>query len=161
MRTPNYPLPQEQVLKMADDFDSSRRKVESYERLKLAIETHRAQKADDRCIEDDDRLYEALGDGVKCDRHVGDKTAMLLNCARFIERRCEGGKWPSYAELEKILRQTRNALVDLLVFWGGAHDLECPEDDTCDCSHRAFNDRMQAAVDAADEALREIKGTRT
>lgn len=40
--------------------------------LRKAIEAHRAQKADDRCIEDDDRLYEALGDG-----------------------------WPSYAELER------------------------------------------------------------
>ncbi len=41
--------------------------------LENAIRTHRNQKADDRCIEDDDRLYEALGDGVKCDRRVGDQ----------------------------------------------------------------------------------------
>lgn len=69
-------------------------------RLTEAINTHRSQKADDRCIEDDDRLYEALGDGIKCDRRVGDKAAMLANCQRFIEKRCEGGGWPSYAELE-------------------------------------------------------------
>jgi hypothetical protein len=25
---------------------------------------------------------------------------MLANCARFIDRRCEGGGWPSYRELE-------------------------------------------------------------
>ena len=59
--------------------------------LREAIETHRSQKADDRCIEDDDRLYEALGDGIKCDRRVGSKEEMLHNCSRFIERRCEGG----------------------------------------------------------------------
>lgn len=76
-------------------------------RLKDAIRQHRGQKADDRCIEDDDRLYAALGDGVACDRHVGDKAAMLANCARFIDRRCQGGRWPSYAELEAELATLR------------------------------------------------------
>jgi hypothetical protein len=70
-------------------------------RLRSAIETHRAQKADDRCILDDDELYAVLGDGIKCDRRVGDKAAMLHNCERFIERRCEGGGWPTYVELEQ------------------------------------------------------------
>lgn len=54
--------------------------------LENAIRAHRSQKADDRCVEDDDRLYEAIGDGVKCDRQVGDKSAMLANCQRFIDR---------------------------------------------------------------------------
>jgi hypothetical protein len=70
------------------------------QRLRAAIVKHRSQKADDRCIEDDDELYAALGDGIQCDRRVGDKDAMLANCARFIERRCEGDGWPSYAEME-------------------------------------------------------------
>lgn len=73
--------------------------------LAEAIREHRRQKADDRCIEDDDRLYAALGDGIKCDRRVGSKEEMLANCKRFIERRCEGGGWPSYRELEERLRQ--------------------------------------------------------
>jgi GNAT superfamily N-acetyltransferase len=72
-------------------------------RLRAAIVTHRSQKADDRCIEDDDRLYRALGDGIGCDRRVGDKDAMLDNCARFILQRCEGGGWPSYVELEAAI----------------------------------------------------------
>ena len=76
-------------------------------RLRNAIYTHREQKASDRCIEDDDRLYEALGDGVKCDRRVGDKAAMLADCARFIQNRCEGGGWKSYVELEKELHEAR------------------------------------------------------
>lgn len=71
--------------------------------LEAAIKTHRSQKADDRCIEDDDALYEALGDGIKCDRRVGDKAAMLRNCERFINNRCEAGGWPTYAEIEKAL----------------------------------------------------------
>ena len=50
---------------------------------------------------DDDELYEVLGDNIKCDRRVGDKVDMLINCARFIERRCEAGGWPTYAQLEQ------------------------------------------------------------
>jgi len=68
--------------------------------LRAAIRTHRSQKADGRCIEDDDRLYAVLADGVQCDRRVGSKEEMLKNCARFIDRRCEAGGWPTYAELE-------------------------------------------------------------
>ena len=73
--------------------------VAERDRLRTAIAEHHAQKADDRCIEDDDRLYAAAG-LPPCDRRVGDQAAMLENCKRFIERRCEGGGWPSYAELE-------------------------------------------------------------
>ena len=55
------------------------------DRLQDAIREHRAQKADDR-------LYAALGDGIKCDRRVGDKAAMLWNCERFIDQRCQPGE---------------------------------------------------------------------
>lgn len=82
--------------------------------LRAAIVEHHDQKADDRCIEDDDKLY-AAAVLPPCDRHVGSKEAMLANCKRFIERRCEGGKWPSYAELEKeiaVLKESRATVVD-------------------------------------------------
>ncbi len=85
---------------------------EEVKRLRAAIVKHRSQKADDRCIEDDDELYTALGDGIKCDRRVGDKDAMLANCARFIERRCEGGGWPSYTDLEAELEAQRHATAE-------------------------------------------------
>lgn len=78
----------------------SRRFESEVAALRTAIETHRSQKADDRCIEDDDRLYETLGDGIKCDRRVGSKDAMLMNCERFIQQRCTAGGWKTYAELE-------------------------------------------------------------
>ncbi len=81
--------------------------------LESAIREHRSQKADDRCIEDDDRLYAALGDGIKCDRRVGCKQDMLKNCARFIERRCEGGQWPSYASLVDGIRHGAKMATDL------------------------------------------------
>lgn len=72
--------------------------------LETAIAKHHSQKADDRCIEDDDALYVAAG-LPPCDRRVGDKEAMLANCKRFIERRCEGGKWPSYVDLEERIKE--------------------------------------------------------
>jgi hypothetical protein len=78
-------------------------------RLRAAIVEHHRQRADDRCIEDDDRLYAAAG-LPPCDRRVGDKAAMLANCARFIERRCEGGGWPTYAELEKRIADLEAAI---------------------------------------------------
>lgn len=81
------------------------------EKLRDAIKTHRSQKADDRCIEDDDRLYEALGDGIKCDRRVGSKFEMARNCFRFIDVRCEeGGSWKTYAELEKENSELKNEI---------------------------------------------------
>lgn len=73
------------------------------ESLYAAIYEHHSQKADDRCIEDDDRLYAAAG-LPPCDRRVGDKAAMIVNCARFIENRCQGGGWATYAELERQLQ---------------------------------------------------------
>lgn len=78
-------------------------------RLREAIARHHAQKADDRCVFDDDELYAAAG-LPPVDRRVGDKAAMLRNCERFIERRCEGGGWPSYAELEAENTRLRAAL---------------------------------------------------
>lgn len=75
--------------------------------LHQTVAQHHGQKADDRCWEDDDRLYAAAG-LPPCDRRVGDKVAMLRNCERFISRRCEGGRWPSYAELEAELADLRD-----------------------------------------------------
>jgi hypothetical protein len=68
--------------------------------LRLAIAEHHSQRADDRCFEDDDRLYAAAG-LPPADKRVGDKDEMLKNCARFIDRRCQGGGWPSYRQLEE------------------------------------------------------------
>lgn len=90
-----FPLPEE-LGAMWRELDDARAENA---RLTTAIGEHHAQKADDRCVEDDDRLYAAAGLPL-CDRRVGDKAAMLANCARYIERRCEGGGWPSYVELE-------------------------------------------------------------
>lgn len=81
------------------------------EELESAIRLHRDQHADDRCWMDDDRLYDVLGDSVQSDPRVGDKAEMLKNCARFIERRCQGGHWPTYVELEAERDKLRQAVV--------------------------------------------------
>ena len=81
--------------------------------LEDAIKEHRAQKADDRCIEDDDKLYAVLGDGIKCDRRVGNKEEMLKNCARFIENRCQQGGWKTYQELEKENKKLKEELWEI------------------------------------------------
>lgn len=80
--------------------------------LRLAIMTHRKQKADDRCWLDDQELYKALGDGDLGDNRVGDKDAMLANCKRFIDRRCAGGEWPTYAQLEEKIEELEATLED-------------------------------------------------
>lgn len=81
--------------------------------LRDAIIEHRSQLADDRCIEDDDCLYDAVGDDIKCDRRVGSKEDMLKNCQKFIRQRCEEGGWKTYAELEKENKELRERLHDL------------------------------------------------
>jgi hypothetical protein len=79
-------------------------------RLWCAIRDHRDQRADDRCWMDDQDLYAVLGDGNLGDNRVGDPAAMIENCARFITKRCEGGHWPTYAELEAQIARQHYAL---------------------------------------------------
>lgn len=79
--------------------------------LLRAIKEHHAQKADDRCWMDDNILYDAAGLPA-ADRRVGDTDAMLTNCRRFLENRCEGGGWPSYAQLEAECERLRGLLLE-------------------------------------------------
>lgn len=75
-----------------------------------AIREHHDQKADDRCIEDDTKLYAVAG-LEPADHHVGDPEAMLANCARFIKNRCQAGKWPNYVDLERQLAEANASLI--------------------------------------------------
>jgi len=90
--------------------DRAERFEERIAQLEAAIQTHRDQKADDRCWMDDQALYAVLGDDNLGDNRVGDPAAMLENCKRFIERRCAGGEWPTYAELEARIAQLEKQL---------------------------------------------------
>lgn len=86
---------------------------EEIRKLREAIETHRNQRADDRCWLDDLELYAALGDEVVPDNRVGDKYEMLGNCARFIDRRCEDGGWPNYIDIEREIQAAHDLLTEL------------------------------------------------
>lgn len=82
--------------------------------LETAIRTHWEQKADDRCWEDDSKLYSVVPLPDTTARCIGDPEVMLENCKRFIKQRtCAGGPWKSYAELEaenaKLREQIRHA----------------------------------------------------
>jgi len=123
------------------------------DRLLDAIKEHHGQKADDRCIEDDDRLYAAAG-LPPCDRRVGCKLAMLKNCERFIDRRCEEGGWPSYVELERErdrlkkkserFRQSADAWYQACSRAGKTNIELCEE-----------RDRLQEQLNAAQDELQE------
>lgn len=93
------------------------------QRLRSAIRRHRDQRADDRCWLDDDVLYAALGDGIRCDRRVGSKEEMLANCERFIDRRCEGGYWPNYADLEAEIARLKTVVESLATRCAGQAEL--------------------------------------
>lgn len=83
-------------------------------RLKEAIRKHRDQKGDDRCWMDDQELYAELRDGNLGDNTVGDQSAMLRNCQRFVELRCKGGgNWKTYAELEAMVASQKEEIITL------------------------------------------------
>jgi len=86
--------------------------IDKAEKLRAAIAKHHSQKADDRCWLDDEELYAAAG-LAPADRHVGDKAAMLKNCERFLKVRCQGGRWPSYVEVEDELTSARERIYHL------------------------------------------------
>lgn len=120
--------------------------------LEDAIKEHRSQKADDRCIEDDDRLYAVLGDGIKCDRSVGSKEEMLKNCARFIERRCEGGVWPTYEEIEKKLEASASLIEGMhqrMISWRA----QANETARLLSDLRVSEERLQKKIDLLEDAV--------
>jgi len=96
------------------ELDSLRRAnarlAAKYATLASAVEKHHSQRADDRCVLDDDEMYAAAG-LPPCNRRVGDKFEMVKNCIRFIEHRCEaGGPWKSYAELHAELEAAKKEI---------------------------------------------------
>ncbi len=113
-----------------------------------AVKEHHDQKADDRCWLDDAKLYVSFGlDAV--DNRVGDKAAMLENCKRFIDRRCEGGHWPSYVELETQLAERTAQVAVIMGLLRAAYERGVADAD----AGRALLARL-AAAEAEAERLR-------
>jgi len=106
------------ICELEMDLDAARKRCHYAEmrvkELETAIRTHWEQKADDRCWEDDSKLYSVVPLPETTARCIGDPEVMLENCKRFIKQRmCAGGPWKSYAELEaenaKLHEQIRHA----------------------------------------------------
>jgi len=118
------------VQELAEDLDAVRNRCHYAEKrvkeLETAIRTHWEQKADDRCWEDDSKLYSVVPLPDTTARCIGDPEVMLENCKRFIKQRtCAGGPWKSYAELEaenaKLREQIRHATEALEVCYAPAN----------------------------------------
>lgn len=48
-------------------------------------------------------------------------------------------------DLKRELAQVRGVLREMAEFHGGVHEYDCPADDTCECPHKPFNDRVNEA----------------
>lgn len=130
--------------------------IERIRVLEEAIRSHRSQRADDRCIEDDDRLYETLGDGVKCDRRVGSTDEMLENCKRFIKNRCLQGHWPTYAELEteRDTLQARNRVLQACIDLAKGKPAELIDAFASACAQSEAGRRYEAQDTSPEELAR-------
>lgn len=75
--------------------------LDDRDRLKDAIREVHSQHADDLCWmpSDVNKIFEAAGLPQQ-NLRVGDKSAMLRNCERYVGVLCDGGPWKSYMELE-------------------------------------------------------------
>lgn len=97
------------IASLSGELDAMR---DERDKLLAAIKRHHDEKASDRCWRDDDELYGAAGLSP-ADIRVGDKAAMMANCYRFIEGRCEEGGWKSYADLEAEIALANEGLACL------------------------------------------------
>jgi hypothetical protein len=67
-------------------------------------------------------------------RFPDDRTGIII--AERRERLC----------LERQLASVRDVLREMAWFHGSVHDEGCPEDDTCGCSKKPFNDSVNGAI---------------
>lgn len=117
-------------------------------RLRAAVINHRSQRSDDRCWLDDQELYAVLGDGDLGDNRVGDKTAMLENCKRFLDQRCQAGGWKTYAEMEAERERLCDSVKPLLDWLGHFKD-----------TGRQLGNLDMSLIDPARAALAAIEKT--
>lgn len=73
---------------VAMPIQSAKAALAEIERLKAAIREHRDQRGDDRCWQDDAKLYSALGtEGARAETGLPPKAEFLESCSRYWERR--------------------------------------------------------------------------
>lgn len=79
----------------------------------------------------------------------------VVLCKKLIERIAD--LTASRAQLVKALEVEHAALDEMCEWHGATHESDCPEDDTCCCLHKAFNDRVNEAFGAGERALESAK----
>lgn len=85
-----------------------------YDMLRDAVKEHHSPVGDDRCIEDDNKLYAKAG-LPPADVRIGDPFEMIGNCWKFIKNRCiAGGPWISYRGLLEEVGKLRTSRLELL-----------------------------------------------
>jgi hypothetical protein len=97
--------------------DMIRKLITAYSHLIKGIRDHRDQHGDDRCWEDDAKLYALLGEG-EADTALPPKAEFLASCERFYEQRqCPAAKGKAegktIAQLEDEIERLQ-AEVDVL-----------------------------------------------
>lgn len=126
---------------LAEERDAEQAEHES---LLAVIRKVHAEKGDDLCWMDIDRIFAATGLPVP-DRSVGDKAAMLSNCSRFIDTMCQGGRWRSYRELEASVAELSAVVLRLLSTFYGQDEGDPPP-------YPNMTSALYAAVNAVDRA---------
>lgn len=67
------------------------------------------------------------------------------------------------APLDEVIAAARlehAALKQMVEWYGPAHSLDCPQDDTCYCEHAAFNDAVNRAINRMDAALKGLEAVK-
>ena len=60
--------------------------------------------------------------------------------------------------LTDALKLSHDALDEMADWHGSTHESECPQDDTCNCAYRKFNDRVNEACRVGEQALAPADG---
>lgn len=60
---------------------------------------------------------------------------------------------PSDSGLYEALKQEHDALGEMAVHYGAYHEGDCPQDDTCDCKWKSFNERVNKSYKLGAAAL--------
>jgi hypothetical protein len=58
---------------------------------------------------------------------------------------------PPFRKRIETWEKMREAFKDYVLHFGAAHEVDCPEDDTCDCDLKPLNDAVNDALRLADE----------
>lgn len=89
--------------------------------------------------------------GLRCVLYCKDDSGDYVKYSDHIQARPD----PAREALVGALKLSHAALDEMCEWHGATHEPGCSEDDTCDCLHKPFNDRVNEACKAGERALAE------